>query len=161
MPEYLVLADPGHMACQQLASDSERIGHLLVKHKHSRTALLACLDDLLGATYNLFYATHYGYTDRQNPLTEHDIGNVVVRANDMAQCKVRLDGKWAAGVFFNNALFRLAGIYHRALKIAAGRPTTRKWPITLLPDVVSPFKAKMNTDWNTLILRPSTKKLRN
>ena len=100
-----------------------------------------------GAAYNLFYATHYGYTNRQNPLTEHDIGNVVVRANDMGQCKVRIDGKWTAGVFFNNALFRLAGIYHRTLKVAAGRPTTREYPITLLPDVEMAFKAKANTDW--------------
>src|SRR6266404_5248074 len=101
MPEYLVLADAGHAACHQLASQSERLGHLLVKHKDSQSGLLACLDDLLGAVYNLFFATHYGYSDRQNALTEHDMSNVAIRANDMAQCKVRIDGKWAAGVFFN------------------------------------------------------------
>jgi hypothetical protein len=148
MPEFLALTDTQHTTCQRLASDSQRIGRLLAKHKDSRTGLLACLDDLLGAVYNLFYAAHYGYSDRQNPLSEHDIGNVVVRANDMAQCKVRIEGKWTAGVFFNNALFRLAGIYHRTLKIAAGRPTTREYPVTLLPDVEKAFKGKMNTDWN-------------
>src|SRR5437879_1414139 len=124
MPEYLALSQVEIAACQQLAMQSKRIGLLLTKHKNSKTGLLACLDDLLGAVYNLFYATHFQYSDRLKPLTEPDIGNVAVRANDMSQCKLRTDGKWAAGVFFNNALFRLAGVYHRVLKIVSGQPTS-------------------------------------
>ncbi|HMD09202.1 MAG TPA: hypothetical protein VKH63_16845 [Candidatus Acidoferrum sp.] len=38
----------------------------------------------------------------------------------IADGKVRLDGKWIARGYFNNALFRTAAIYHRVLKIVVG-----------------------------------------
>ena len=55
MPEYLEFPKVQDKTCQQLAAYSKRIADLLANHKHSGTALVACLDDLLGAVYNLFY----------------------------------------------------------------------------------------------------------
>jgi len=78
MPEYLALSQIDIAACQQLAEQSKRVGLLLTKHKNSKTSLLACLDDLLGAVYNLFYATHFQYSDRLKPLAEP--GNVLAFA---------------------------------------------------------------------------------
>jgi hypothetical protein len=147
MSNFLALTDTKTAVCQRLASQSKRIGVLLIKHKSSQSGLLACLDDLLGSVYNLFYATHFEYADRLKTLSEHDIGNVAIRANDMGQCKVRIDGKWAAGVFFNNALFRLAGVYHRVLKIAVDKPTSRDFPYALLPEVEKLFRAATKLDW--------------
>jgi hypothetical protein len=147
MPEFLTISDPQNPACLRLGGFSRRIASLLLAHANSQTGVLACLDDLLGAVYNLFYATRYEYSDRLKPLTTHDIGNVAVRASDMAQFKIRIDGKWAAGVFFNNGLFRLAGVYHRVLKITAGRPASREYPATLLLDVEQAFQVATNNPW--------------
>jgi hypothetical protein len=147
MPEFLVLANTRTPTCIRLATFARQIETLLVARQNSRTGVLACLDDLLGAVYNLFYAVHHEYIDRPQALTAHDIGNVIVRATDMADCKVRVDGKWTAGVYFNNALFRLAGVYHRVLKIAACAPTTRKFPHQLMSQVQKSYIAVKGASW--------------
>jgi hypothetical protein len=45
---------------------------------------------------------------------------VLVRARKMAGSKLRTEGKWTAGFYFNNALFRTSAVYHRSLKILTG-----------------------------------------
>ena len=80
----------------------------------------ACLDDLLGAVYSLMYAKHYKFSSRPQALSEKDIGNVLVRARKMAVARMRIEGKWTAGFYFNNGLFRTSAVYHRALKILTG-----------------------------------------
>jgi len=51
-------------------------------------------------------------------LAQRDIEAVLVRAKDMAQCRVRTHGKWTAGFYVSNAIFRIDAVCHRALKIA-------------------------------------------
>jgi hypothetical protein len=103
--------------CKILPALAGRIATQLEKHASS-PAILACLDDLLGAVYSLFYSMRHEYADRAGKsLSPFDMKNVIVRAKDMSQGRVREDGKWTAGFYFNNALFRLAAVYHRTLKV--------------------------------------------
>ncbi len=44
----------------------------------------------------------------------------------MAVLKLRTEGKWTAGFYFNNALFRTSGVYHRVLKVLTGNEETEK-----------------------------------
>jgi hypothetical protein len=43
----------------------------------------------------------------------------------MATLKLRTEGKWTAGFYFTNALFRTSGVYHRVLKILSGKEGQR------------------------------------
>jgi hypothetical protein len=99
---------------------SRRIAKLLEPEVSAPSEWAACLDDLLGAVYSLFFAIRHNLSERPNPLSERDIDAVLVRAKNIAQAKVRTEGKWTAGFYLNNALFRIAAVYHRALKIYAG-----------------------------------------
>jgi hypothetical protein len=54
-----------------------------------------------------------------------DIAAAQKRAAQIAGGQLRFDGKWMAGFHFNSALFRIAAVYHRILKIVVGRPTNR------------------------------------
>jgi hypothetical protein len=148
MAEFLTVANPQESKFLRLGGFSRKVSMLLQARANSQTGLLACLDDLLGAVYNLFYALHHDYADRPQPLSAHDIGNVLVRARDMGNGRIRTEGKWTAGVYFNNALFRLAGLYHRTLKIASGKPNIRKYPDELLPKVQQSYQALNGTAWN-------------
>jgi hypothetical protein len=109
--------------------------------------LQACLDDLLGAVYSLMYAKHYKFVSRPQALGQKDVGNVLIRANKMAASKLRTEGKWTAGFYFNNALFRTAAVYHRALKILTGNEQSKKWVWELEPDAMKRYKGARNTPW--------------
>ncbi len=120
-PVYLVLANPNDPLYKELGASSERISTLLnFPGILQWPPVLACLDDLLGAVYSLFYARHHGFADRSHTLTAPDIANVGVRATDMASLKVRIEGRWTAGYYFNSALFRIASVYHRGLQYVVG-----------------------------------------
>lgn len=149
MAEFFAVAKPQNPTFLRLGGFSQRISILLQAHANSQTGILACLDDLLGAVYNLFYAVNLEYADRSKPLSPHDMGNVLVRAQDMGNGRVRTEGKWAAGVYFNNALFRLAGLHHRCLKIASGNPNVRKYPHELTPHVEQSYRALKGSSWNS------------
>jgi hypothetical protein len=111
----LDLTNPANGA---LTDYARRIGALLTKAAVlANTDLAGSLDDFLGVVYALIQAKQYGFTDRTAPI---DITAVEKRASMIAAGKVRLDGKWIAGGYFNNALFRTAAIYHRVLKIIVG-----------------------------------------
>jgi hypothetical protein len=111
----LDLTNPANVA---LAGYAGRIGTLLTEpFVIANTDLAGSLDDFLGAVYALIQAKQHGFTDRTAPI---NITAVEKRARMIAAGKVRLDGKWIAGGYFNNALFRTAAIYHRVLKIIVG-----------------------------------------
>lgn len=148
-PEFLTITNPQDSIVLRLSSYSKKISTLLQAHANSQTGIQACLDDLLGAVYNLFHAVHLGYADRSKPLSTHDLENVVVRARDMGNGRVRTEGKWTAGVYFNNALFRLAGVYHRSLKISSGIPSTRRIEFRdLIERVQESYRALKGSSWD-------------
>src|SRR6202140_5722996 len=109
--------DPEFLKLSTLAG---RIAQFLYSKPQRKQSLQACLDDLLGAVYSLMYAKHYKFSSRPQALGQNDIRNVLVRATEMAVSKLRTEGKWTAGFYFNNALFRTSGVYHRSLKILTG-----------------------------------------
>lgn len=86
--------------------------------------LAGSLDDLLGAIYALIQAKQHDFTDRADRPIEIDA--VAKRASKIAAGSVRTDGKWIAGFYFNDALFRTAAVYHRVLKIVAGENASMK-----------------------------------
>lgn len=134
---------------QRLSELAGRLADLLERPAlQLQPSLLACLDDLLGAVYSLMYATYHGYVDRIQPLGSNDVANVLVRARDMSNGRLRSDGKWTAGFYFNNALFRLAAVYHRSLKVVTNNGGTKLYVPELLPLANSKFNAKYGSDWN-------------
>ena len=80
--------------------------------------LAGSIDDLLGAVYALIQAKHHQFKDRDRPI---NITPVAQRAGRIASGRMRTNGQWIAGFYFNNALFRTAAIYHRILKIVVGK----------------------------------------
>jgi hypothetical protein len=134
MPEYLQLSPENTEACKRLFQFAGKVAVLFAsKRVQSHPSMQAALDDLLGAVYSLIYAKSHGYEDRHQSLGSNDIQAVVVRATDMSSGKVRTEGKWTAGFYFNNALFRIAAVYHRALKIITGKENSKKVVDKLLP----------------------------
>jgi hypothetical protein len=150
MPDYLILSTEKTADCEALFHLSRRIAALLQSQKiQSNASMQASLDDLLGAVYSLIYARNYDYDDRQQSLGPKDIGAVKIRATDMAAGKVRTEGKWTAGFYFNNALFRISAVYHRALKIIAGRETEKVYVDKLRPTAETLFQTWRNQRWTS------------
>jgi len=131
----------------KLIALAARIAQLLGSKPPIKTPLQACLDDLLGAVYSLMYAKHYKFIGRPQALGQKDIGNVLIRARKMATSKLRTEGRWTAGSYFNNALFRTAAVYHRALKILTENEQSKKWVWELEPEAMSRYKAARNAPW--------------
>jgi hypothetical protein len=145
MPEYLRLSAESELRVKSLFLSAHRIADLLRDSSVvSNEALAACLDDLLGAVYTLIFAVHYGFDDRPQPLTVKDINAVLVRAQDMAIGRVRIEGKWTAGFFFSNALFRIASVYHRSLKTVTGK---NGWAGPLAKIAKRKYKAVRGRGW--------------
>ncbi len=136
--------DPEFLKLTALAG---RIAQLLGSKSPVKQSLQACLDDLLGAVYSLMYAKHYKFASRPQALGQKDIGNVLIRARKMAVSKLRTEGKWTAGFYFNNALFRTAAVYHRALKILTGNEESKKWVWELEPDAMNRYQAARHAPW--------------
>lgn len=65
----------------------------------------------------------------------------------MCSSKLRVDGRWTAGFYFNNALFRTAAVYHRSLKILTGNEESRKYVDELEPDAQLRYDALMQSPW--------------
>ena len=148
MPDFLILSPEKATTCEQLFQLSRRIATLLQSQKiQSSASMQASLDDSLGAVYSLIYARNYEYDDRQQPLGPKDIGAVKTRAMDMATGKVRTEGKWTAGFYFNNSLFRISAVYHRALKIITGRETEKVYVDTLRPIAEALFHGWRHQNW--------------
>jgi hypothetical protein len=122
MPDYLSLSTGTEVGCQKLFEFAGRIVTLLESQKvRSSPSMQASLDDLLGAVYSLIYAEYHRFEKRSQSLSFQDVQAVTTRAKDISNHRVRTDGKWTAGFYYNNALFRISAVYHRALKIVTGR----------------------------------------
>jgi hypothetical protein len=100
----LDLGDPTYGA---LSSYAGRIGKLLTAPAvRANPDLAGSHDDFLGAVYALIQAKKLDFADRAGPI---EIAAVEKRAQKIATGNVRTDGKWVAGFYFNNALFRNCG----------------------------------------------------
>ncbi len=106
------LHDP---AFAELGKFADRIATPLESPTVKLTDMPACLDDLLGVVYALIFARQQGFVNRSSIPIEVD--KVVVRAQDVAKGRVRVDGKWMAGFHFNSAIYRLAAVYDRVLRV--------------------------------------------
>ena len=105
------------------------------------------LDCLLGAVYCLIHAKHHDFEDRTNKPIETDV--IQKRASEIKNGEVRIDGKWIAGWHFNGALFRIAAVFHRLLKLAEGDPESREYVPALLPRVNARYKVLTGNDWSS------------
>jgi hypothetical protein len=131
----------------QLTTLAGRIARLLYSEPPLKPSFQACLDDLLGAVYSLMYAKHYKFNNRPQPLSQKDIGNVLIRARKMSASKLRRDGKWTAGFYFNNALFRIAAVYHRSLKIVTGNEEKENIYVRQLEPIAKRFCEDRQYSW--------------
>jgi hypothetical protein len=116
-PEEVLDLDLANADYERLAAGASRIAELLVRT--TDPDLVGSLDDFLGAIYALVFARRGDFTDRAG--TSIEVKVVQNRANQLAQGRVRISGKWMAGLHFNSALFRTSAVYHRMLKIITGR----------------------------------------
>lgn len=105
------------------------------------------LDDFLGAVYALVFAKRGDFTDRT--ARSIDITAVQQRAVQIESGDLRPDGKWMAGFHFNSALFRIAAVYHRILKITVGRPTTRDDVPTLQTQAENLYCQWKQAEWSS------------
>jgi hypothetical protein len=131
-----------------LCGYSRRIADLLQKQSIKNSlSMLACLDDTLGCVYSLYFAISKQYDDRMNALPTSELTHVLTRAEDMSSGRVRSEGKWAAGFFFNNSLFRLAAVYHRVLKVVTNNENSRLHVPELIPKANQVIKTATGSDW--------------
>ena len=84
------------------------------------------LDYLLGALHALFQAKRLRFKDRNHPLhgksgdspegIEYWQYAALKRVRRMSQGKLRVDGAWTAGFYFNSALTRIAAVFDRVVR---------------------------------------------
>lgn len=84
------------------------------------------LDYLLGALHALFLAKRFGFKDRPHALhgragastegVEYWQYAALKRVRLMRDGKLRIDGAWAAGFYFNSALARVAAVFDRVIR---------------------------------------------
>jgi hypothetical protein len=108
----------------------------------------ACLDDLLGAVHALYLARLHGFEDR--PSKPIEVPVLEARAKDLSAGRVRIDGKWAAGFYFNGALFRMAAVYHRLLKVILDKPESREYVGDLRKQAASQYQRWTEAEWESL-----------
>lgn len=141
----LDLNDPVYAALTQCA---RRISQLLAAPAVTANSdLESSLHDFLGAVYALIIAKRKNFQDR--PDRPINIKPVAQRAARIAAGNVKTDGLWIAGFYFNNALFRMAAVYHRILKIVAG--PVRRGRKDDVPTLQSEALARFGS-WNSIKL---------
>lgn len=141
---------------QKLIQLSQSITALLKSNKQRDDAhVWATLDDFLGAVYALILAFHNTPPFKNRPRGQSIDSRVVLkRAKTIwVSRNIRTRGKWIAGFYFNSALFRLASVYHRSLKIGIGEPTSRDHvgrendPNSLISKAKERYQAWKNSAW--------------
>jgi hypothetical protein len=133
---------------KSLATFGGKLATLLENSKiQSDPNAVGVLDDLLGAVYSLILARHHHFEDRTDRPIEIPV--VQARALQIQKGDVRIDGKWIAGWHFNSALFRIAAVYHRLLKVSVGQPETREYVWDLRPRVEALYKHWRRTEWSS------------
>lgn len=141
----IALTDGTYQALAEFAGQlAERLSNPTIQ---SNQNAVGALDDLLGAVYSLILARHYHFDDRTDKPIEIEV--VQKRASQIHRGDVRIDGKWIAGWHFNSALFRIAAVYHRLLKMSAGQPTTRDHVWTLRPRVEALYQQWRKAKWSS------------
>src|SRR6059036_133007 len=113
----IALSEPTYAGLARFASRIATLLALPVVKKNP--AMLGTLDDLVGAIYALIFAKESDFTNRSDRPIE--IAAVGRRATQLANGRVRDDGKWMAGFHFNSAMFRMSAVYHRVLKTVTGK----------------------------------------
>lgn len=130
-----------------LSGLASRVSNLLKRADvQGNPHLVGALDDFLGALYALIFAKQGGFDDR--PKRSIDVGAISRRAEQLAVGTVRTDGKWMAGFHVNSAIFRLAAVYHRLLKVAIGRPNSTDYVPVLRTNASKLFRRWTNRDWS-------------
>jgi hypothetical protein len=132
----LDLTDPRD---KELADYGVRILRLLQSSQAQKNHyLIATLDDFLGVLYALIFAKHNNrpFEGRSGPI---EVERVVKRAENIAEGWVRTSGNWLAGFYFNSALFRVAAVYHRGLKVVSGDHSRGKNRCYFLERVIPKF----------------------
>jgi hypothetical protein len=143
---HVDLADSSYRALAEFAS---RIAALLKSARvTSDPNAVATLDDLLGALYSLILARHHKFEDRTSQTIETPV--LERRASQVQAGEVRIDGKWIAGWHFNSALYRVAAVYHRVLKVTIGDPETREYVPALRPRVQQLYRQWRSSDWSSV-----------
>src|SRR6266571_4708631 len=93
----IALSEPAYAG---LARFARRIADLLrLPGVKTNPEMLGTLDDLLGAIYALIIARERDFTNRTDRRIE--IAAVERRAMQLADGRIREDGKWMAGFHFN------------------------------------------------------------
>lgn len=100
---------------------------------------IGLLDDLLGAIYSMIFAKHLEFVDRTDKSIED--AAIEQRASQVQTGKIRIDGKWSAGWHFNSALYRIASVYHRLLKLIENGSDKR------VGDLVKAYKDRTGENW--------------
>src|SRR5437588_12691736 len=114
-PHLMLQIDRADPTYGRIANFASRLRVLLDRPKvQSDPYLRHALDDFVGAIYALILAKSQDFTDRPAG-TSPERDKVQIRAEQLANGQVRLDGKWMAGFHFNSALLRLSAVYHRSL----------------------------------------------
>lgn len=139
--------NPKDESLSRLMSAAGRISALLSKAKVKKDAV-SCLDEFLGAVYALIFARLGGFADRPKGVPIQP-GRIDDRANEIAAGKIRTDGTWMAGFHFNGALFRIAAMYHRSLKVVLGKPTSREYAPQLLPEAAKAYLTWTSKVWQS------------
>lgn len=141
----------------QLTGCARRISQLLNSPAVAADAeAQSSLDDFLGAVYALIRARFKKFQDR--PGRPIDIKFVAQRAAKIAGGRIKTDGLWIAGFYFNNALFRTAAVYHRMLQVATGQdgyvPALQLAALTRYPNWNSIKLFKVHSQVNELKHEP-------
>ena len=132
-------------AYRRVARFANRIEKLLAA-RPTDPHLRDTLDLFLGVLYALALAKMEGFVDRTKASTQ--VTAITRRAADVAAGKIRLDGKWMAGFHFNSALFRIAAVYHRLLKIVVDNPDTGETVDVLRPKATKRYARWTGHSWS-------------
>lgn len=151
-PEYIDLYEFD----EQLICFGRRIFNLLEsKTVKGNQYALATLDDFLGAVHALIMASHNNppFKDRTDQPIE--IKPLLDRANGIAHDhRIRLSGAWMAGYHFNSAIFRIAAVYNRSLKVITGQTDikggigNRDDSRSLVSEAKKAYKGWTDDDWH-------------
>jgi hypothetical protein len=138
--------DKDHESYQDLIAYGSRISTLLNDPKiRSNNEAVILLDDLLGAVYALVLAEHNLFQDRTGNPIENPA--VYKRAEQLGNGDLRLDGKWIAGWHFNSALYRIASVYHRLLKLIRNS-NSRDYVNAFVQPVKNDFEQWTGAPWS-------------
>jgi hypothetical protein len=146
--EWLIQLPLNDRTYKRLAGFASRLARLLDHKKASSNPhVLSILDDLLGGIYALALARYCDFEDRT--MQSIQVSAVKKRAQRATAGVIRLDGKWTAGFHFNSALFRVDALYHRALLVAVGRPSSisKEYVPALRPEAKRLFLKWKDIEW--------------